>query len=190
MYPLLKGVLSANFMQQPKKKASKVRNTRKTTRARENKEGREKLETQVYALAEPLAQARGLELVAVEYVKEAQNWVLRIFIDRPEGIDLEICQEISRHLGKLLDADDLITRNYFLEVSSPGLERPLKKEADFQRYQGHKIRVSTYASIAGKKVFTGVLQGLEDNQVLLEEEKGPIAIPFNQLASARLMAEF
>lgn len=177
-------------MNQLKKRSPRAGGTKRKIGDRETKVVRERVETQITKLVEPFVHEHGLELVDVEYVKEGQNWFLRVFIDRPEGIDLEICQALSNHLGTLLDEADLITRNYFLEVSSPGLERPLKKEADFQRYQGHKIRINTFAAVAGKKVFVGILKGLVDNQVLLEGESGPVAIPFNQLASARLMVEF
>jgi ribosome maturation factor RimP len=150
----------------------------------------DKAETLVAQMVEPITKEMGLELVEVTYTKEGQDWYLRIFIDRPEGIDLEVCQELSSKVNPLLDEVDFIEPAYFFEVSSPGLERPLKKEADFRRYQGNKIRISTYVPIAGQKVLEGILKGIEDDQVVLELKAGPIMVPLSQVASARLAVEF
>lgn len=141
-------------------------------------------------LVEPVALELGLELVEVTYTKEGPDWYLRIFIDHPAGVTLDICQTLSNKLNPLLDDADLIEQAYFFEVSSPGLERPLKKEADFWRYQGNKVRVTTYAPLAGQKKFEGVLRGLETGRVILEQPAGLVEIPLNQVASARLMIDF
>lgn len=151
---------------------------------------KDRIETIVTQMVEPLVEAMGLELVEVNYLKEGPNWYLRIFIDRPEGVDLDICQALSNKIEPVLDEADLISQAYYLEVSSPGLERPLKKEADFQRYQGNKIRVTTYAAIEGKKVMEGTLKGLSNGQIMLEWEDRVISVPLNMIASARLAVDF
>lgn len=150
---------------------------------------RQNIRTLVTQLAEPVLAEMGIELVETEYVKEGPNWFLRIFIDHPDGINLDICQEVSNKIGPLLDKADFIVQNYFLEISSPGLERPLKKEADFWRYQGNKIQVTTYTPVKGEKKLEGILKGLVDGQMTLEIKTGSIVIPLSQVASARLKVD-
>ncbi|NPV92007.1 MAG: ribosome maturation factor RimP [Firmicutes bacterium] len=139
---------------------------------------------------EPLISEMGLELVDVEYVKEGPAWYLRIFVDRPEGIDHDICQEVSHRVGEWLDAKDPIKTNYTLEVSSPGLERPLKKEADFERFKGRKALVTTFAPVEGVKEFSGELMGIADGSVMIKNREAEWRIPFNMVASARLTFDF
>ncbi len=130
------------------------------------------------------------ELVDVEFVKEGPNWVLRVLLDKPDGIDIEDCQEVSMALSERLDEEDPIPQAYSLEVSSPGLERPLKKASDYQRFVGETVNLRTYSAVDGRKKFTGTLLGLEEGMVRLELESGPIAIPFDQVAKANLHVEF
>lgn len=147
------------------------------------------MEDMVAALAEPLAQKRGFDVIDVQYRKEGANWYLRIFIDKERGIDLEDCQQLSEELSKLLDERDPIPHGYFLEVSSPGIQRPLKKEKDFIRFKGKKIKVKTYAPRAGQRNFTGILEELKDGQVIINLSGEKIAIPLEQVAKAHLVAE-
>lgn len=152
---------------------------------------KERVAQKVAQAAAPLAEAMGLELVDVELVKEGAHWYLRVFIDRPEGVDLESCQRLSRQLDAWLDRQNLIRHSYHLEVSSPGLERPLKKESDFVRFQGRKALVTTYAPLDGAREFRGELAGVEDGSVLLKLDDGGMRrIPFQMVASARLTFEF
>ena len=144
----------------------------------------------VEQLAQPVIEAAGLELVDVEFVKEGGYWYLRIYIDKPGGVDLDDCQSVSRVIEQLLDETDPIQHAYSLEVSSPGLERPLRKAADYQRYEGRLATVTTYAPVGGRKKFTGHLKGLRDGKVVLAEEKQETAIPLDQIATARLTVEF
>ncbi|RYD06553.1 hypothetical protein N752_02485 [Desulforamulus aquiferis] len=109
----------------------------------------------IKAAIEPVINELNLELVDVDYVKEGGNWYLRVFIDKLGGVDLDDCQTASEKVDVVLDELDPISQAYFLEVSSPGIERPLKKPADFERFKGHLINVTTYAPIDGNKSFKG-----------------------------------
>lgn len=144
----------------------------------------------VTEMAEAIAESLGLEIVDVEYVKEGQGYFLRVFIDKPGGVGLDDCEALSRILSDRLDEVDPIPGSYSLEVSSPGLERPLKKPADFQRFSGQKVKVRTYAPIDGRKNWTGMLLGFSDGEVQLDVDGEPTAIPFDSIAKAHLVAEF
>lgn len=145
----------------------------------------------VYKLSEPITSELELELVDVEYVKEAGNYVLRVYIDRENGVTLDDCQNVSSKLSALLDEKDPISDSYTLEVSSPGIDRPLKKDSDFVRFAGRKVDVSTYAPIYGKKKkFTAQLVNLCDNEVVLSVDEELIEIPRDQIAQIRLAVEF
>lgn len=130
-----------------------------------------------------------LELVDVEYVKEQTGWVLRVFLDKPEGVDLDDCRSVSKKLDQKLDEEDPIPGSYSLEVSSPGLERPLKKALDYERFAGKKIQLRTYSGIHGRKRFEGILEGLEGDDVLLNWEGETVEIPLGLIAKANLAIE-
>lgn len=145
----------------------------------------------VEELATPLVTGLGLELVGVEYVKEGGRWYLRIFIDKPGGVTLDDCQAVSESLDPLLDEADPIPHSYHLEVSSPGIERPLKKPADFERFSGHRVQLTTFTPQDGQRKFTGRLEGLEDQMVVLTLDDGQERrIPFSEVATARLKASW
>jgi ribosome maturation factor RimP len=147
----------------------------------------------VQALAEPLARSLGLELVDIEYLREGPSWILRLFIDKPGGVNLDDCSSFSHALGPALDVDDVVGTTYSLEVSSPGLERPLKKSADFERFAGKRIKVKTYAPLpvagVGQKNFQGILIGLKGDQVEIEADGKPLQIPLTAIAKAHLVAD-
>ncbi len=148
----------------------------------------------VEKLAEPILDDMGLELVDVEYVKEGKNWFLRLFIDKETGVDIEECGLVSERLSAQLDEMDPIPHNYFLEVSSPGAERPLKKEKDFVKAIGKMIHINTYEPIDGNKSIEGRLIAL-DNEILTIEMKEKtrikkIELPLNKVSKARLAVEF
>lgn len=138
---------------------------------------------------EEIVQGTDLELVDVEYVKEAGNWILRVYIDKPAGVDLEDCRQVSEALEKRLDEADPIPGSYSLEVSSPGLEWPLKKRADYERFQGRRVQIHTYSGIHGRKRFEAVLAGLDGDNVLLEWEGDTIEIPLELISKANLVLE-
>ena len=127
-----------------------------------------------------------MELVDLEYQREAQGWVLRFYIDREGGVTVEDCAEVSGELGAILDVRDLIANAYVLEVSSPGLTRPLKKLEDFNKYRNRLVKVKTFEPIEGRRNFKGVLLGLENERVRLEMEGRPYEIPFRSIAKASL----
>ncbi|GAB6157592.1 ribosome maturation factor RimP [Desulfotomaculum varum] len=139
---------------------------------------------------QPVIDEANLELVDVEYVKEGGNWYLRVFIDKPGGVDLDDCQAVSEKIDTILDQLDPIPQAYFLEVSSPGLERPLKKPADFQRFNGHLVNITTFAPVNGAKSFTGKLLDYTDEGVLLDIKGKQVMLPHQQVAAARLAVEF
>lgn len=144
----------------------------------------------VEKLAQPIIDAAGLELVDVEFKKEGANWYLRVFIDKPEGVDIDDCSRVSEQLSDLLDEADPIPNSYFLEVSSPGAERPLKKPSDFERAVGEYVHVSLYEPLGGQKTFEGELTSYNGEELELHYRvKGvqkTIAVPLDKIASARL----
>lgn len=147
----------------------------------------------------PVLEAKGRELVDLEYKREGQGWVLRLFIDEPGGITLDGCVEVSREISVLLEVEDPIETAYNLEVSSPGLDRPLTKPADYERFAGRLAKIKSRVPIdvdgegRGRKTFVGVLGGLSDDKVVieLEDKKGlRVAIPLGDVEKANLEIEF
>jgi ribosome maturation factor RimP len=143
----------------------------------------------VTELIEPGLLADELELVDVEFKKEGQNWVLRIYIDREGGVTLADCQKVSRLAGDLIEVEEVIEPVYTLEVSSPGLNRVLKKEKDFLKYSGKKINVQCHAPMDGRKKFTGILTDFIDQSIHLEVDGQHYTIPLNLVAKANLVIE-
>ncbi|KRN88622.1 ribosome maturation factor RimP [Ligilactobacillus ceti] len=152
----------------------------------------------VTELVRPILDENNFELVDMEFVKEGKNWYLRLFIDKEHGINIEECALVSDQLSEKLDNcdPDPIPQAYFLEVSSPGAERPLKKEADYQKaFENNAyINVSLYQQIDGKKVYEGYLIDLNEEELTLEymdkTRKKTITIPRNKIAKARLAIKF
>jgi ribosome maturation factor RimP len=144
----------------------------------------------VRALAEPILTDRGLELVAVEFQRETRGWILRLYMDRPGGVTLDDCQRVSEELGDHLDVADVIAYAYHLEVSSPGLDRPLTRDADFIGFAGKVARIVTREPIEGQRNFRGRLGGLVDQAVLLTLADGrQVRIPRGLITKARLEIE-
>ena len=148
---------------------------------------KEKMITHAKALAEPLCQAEGMELVHVEYQREAGGRTLRIYIDKPGGVGLDDCVRISRQLSDLLDVYIENNDSYRLEISSPGPDRPLGKKHDFERFKGGRVKIRTAQPVEGQKNFTGVLLGLTDGMVNLMIKDKPIAIPYQGIRKAWLV---
>lgn len=143
------------------------------------------VEKTVWQMTETLLDGSGVELVDVEYVKE-KDWYLRVFIDKPEGIGIEDCQSLSEKLEEKLDAEDVMPEPYILEVSSPGLDRVLKKPRDFERERGKDVDVSLYEPLDGEKLLVGKLEGFDGAALLLE---GHEPIPKEKIAQVRLHIE-
>ena len=150
----------------------------------------------VSALAEKLVSSLGMELVDVEYKREGHDMVLRLFLDREGGVSLDDCSAVSRELSEILDVEEIVPGHYTLEVSSPGLNRPLKKEADYERYRGRLVKVRTFELLADedgnrRKTFLGDLEGLAEGIVTLRLREGQLArIPLTKIAKANLEFEF
>lgn len=152
---------------------------------------RRRVEDIVTELAEPIVRQHSYELVDVEFIKEGANWYLRIYIDKPNGITIDDCQTVSEELGEKLDKVDPIEQSYFLEVSSPGLERPLKKERDFEKYKGETVEVKLFEAVDGKKIFEGELLGLIDNNVSIKPLKGEdLSFERDKVALVRRVIKF
>jgi ribosome maturation factor RimP len=133
----------------------------------------------------------GYELVGVEFMGQGKGAaVLRIYIDHEDGITLDDCAEVSHQVSGVLDVEDPIKEKYRLEVSSPGLDRPLFELEHFERFKGRKVRIKTRTKIDNRHRFKGMLDGVEENQVLIEEEGTCYRIPFEEIDSARLVPEF
>ena len=130
------------------------------------------IEQKAEELIQPVIDGHGFELVDIEYVKEGQDWYLRAYIDKEGGITIDDCEIVSRAFSDLLDEADFISDAYILEVSSPGLGRPLKKEKDFKRSIGKDIEIHTYKSVDGEKEFIGTLKSYDDDSVVLAAEDG------------------
>lgn len=135
---------------------------------------------------ESVCNVEGLELVHLEYRREPGGWTLRIYIDKPGGVTLDDCADISRQLSDLLDVTFETQGPYRLEVSSPGAERPLGKKEDFERFKGKIAKIKRVQPIEGQKNFTGVLMGATENSVELLIADKTVTIPFADIRSARL----
>lgn len=144
----------------------------------------------IKALALPVVESEGLELVDVEFQRERGGWVLRLYIDKKGGVSLADCETVSAQLGNILDVEDLIDHPYNLEVSSPGLNRPLKGEADFIRFAGRLVLMTTSQPVGGRSQFVGRLLGLKGGNVIIEEAGSSTTIPYALIAKARLEGEF
>lgn len=152
---------------------------------------KESYESRTEALITPLLVENAFELVDVEYVKEAGNWYLRCYIDKPGGITINDCELVSRALSDMLDEEDFIADDsYILEVSSPGLGRPLKKEKDFERSIGAQVEVKTYQAIDRQKEFTGTLTAYDKDSFTIEAEGESMTFRRSDVALVRLALDF
>ena len=143
----------------------------------------------VIELVEPALLANGFELIDVEFKKEGKNRILRIYIETESGVTLADCQKVSGLVGDLIEVEDFITPGYILEVSSPGLNRVLKKEKDFIRFTGKKISIQCHKPLNGKKKFIGFLTKFKNQSIHLEMEGQLYSIPLNQVSKANLTIE-
>ncbi|BBI34398.1 ribosome maturation factor RimP [Cohnella abietis] len=149
-----------------------------------------KIKSIVENFATSYLEENGFELVDVEYVKEGSNWFLRVYVDKEGGIDIEDCGIVSEFVSAKLDELDPIEEAYFLEVSSPGAERPLKKAEDVTKAVGKHVFVTTYEQINGAKEFEGRLDGFDGETIVIVIGRRKHAIPYNKVASARLAIVF
>jgi ribosome maturation factor RimP len=146
----------------------------------------EKLQQEVRQVIEPILESQGFELVDLEYQRESQGWVLRIYLDREGGVSLDDCAGISHEVGAVLEVKDLIPSAYILEVSSPGLTRPLKKPEDFNKFRNQMVKIKLYEPLDGRRNFKGTLLGLEGDRVRVEVEQRVYELPLQRIAKANL----
>jgi ribosome maturation factor RimP len=159
----------------------------------------ERVNDRVQNLVKPVLDELGMELVDLEFKREGQDWFLRLFIDKEGGVTLDNCAEVSREVSAILEVEDPVSAAYHLEVSSPGLDRPLKKAADYERFAGRLVKVKTYEKLDPdsrgheRKTFVGILQGLKNDVVSLEQNDkkgGVVSFPLSAIAKANLELEF
>ncbi len=141
-------------------------------------------------LAKPIVEDLNYELVDVEFVKEGANWYLRIYIDKSGGIGIDDCQSVSERISDILDEKDPIEQSYYLEVSSPGLERPLKTERDFIKYKGELVEIKVFQPIDGKKIFEGELVGLIDGNIVINQDGKTLEFEKNKVAIVKRAVKF
>ena len=144
----------------------------------------------VRTIAAPILMSEGMELVEVDYRRESRGWVLRLTIDKEGGVTLDDCGRVSQQVGRELDVEDLISSPYALEVSSPGLTRPLRTEKDFIKHCNRLIKLRTVDPINNRRQFKGKLLRVSNDQIELEMEEGIVQIPLAKIAKANLEIEF
>ena len=149
-----------------------------------------KIEKLTYDIALPVARGEGYEIYDVEYVKEGPHWFLRVFITSENGVDIDDCETISRALSTLLDEKDCISTNYFLEVSSPGIERILRQDEHFENAVGENVRIKLYKEIDGVKETEGELIGAEHGKITVKTNISLVEIEKKNIAKANIMFEF
>lgn len=152
---------------------------------------REVYEQRTEELIMPVIVENNFELVDVEFVKEGSNWYLRLYVDKEGGININDCELVSRAMSDILDKEDYIEESYILEVSSPGLGRPLKKDKDFVRSTGKEVEIRLYKAVEKQKEFTGILKDFDKNSVTIELENGEDkTFNRNDIALIRLAFDF
>lgn len=148
------------------------------------------LQEKLNRLLEPVVEALGYELVLLEFLPQTGSGLLRLYIDSPGGINLGDCQRVSREVAGVMDVEDPISSAYQLEVSSPGLDRPLVKQAHYERFQNELARISLIAPKDGRRRFTGVIRNVTAQSVQIETTDGEVELEFSEIEKARLVPEF
>lgn len=144
----------------------------------------------IQEIIEPVVETLGYELVGIEYLSQGKHTLLRVYIDHESGIMIDDCERVSHQLSGLLDVEDLIRGHYNLEVSSPGLDRPLFTIEHFERFRNQKAKVKLSLPVEGRRKFTGIIHGVKDGNVLLEVDDQDIELPFTTIEKANLVPEF
>ncbi len=147
--------------------------------------------TQLEELLSPVVVSLGFEFVGMEYLPQGKHSLLRIYIDKPEGITADDCGAVSHQVSGVLEVEDPISGHYVLEVSSPGLDRPLFKLTDFERFSGQRAQIRLQVPLNGRRNFKGMLQGIreEGQQVVLELDEETVSLPWDRIDKARLIVE-
>ncbi len=142
--------------------------------------------TSLWTIIEPVLEPDGVELVDLEFKPEGGKWVLRLYIDTPDGVTLDLCAQVSRQVGSLLDVENPIEHPYNLEVSSPGINRVIRKEKDFQMFAGSPVRIKTRRKLQGRRNFSGTLRGIENSKIVVDVDGTRVEINPDDLERARL----
>jgi len=145
---------------------------------------------QIKELVAPYLSENGVDLVEITYRREQGGMTLRLLVDTPEGIKIAECEDLNKYLGELLDKEEVIGEHYLLEVSSPGLDRPIKTDRDFERALGKDLEVTTYAPVDGRKTHEGRFVGMDKDKIVIESGGVSIVIPRTSIALARLNIKF
>ncbi|MDR9432780.1 MAG: ribosome maturation factor RimP [Spiribacter sp.] len=140
-------------------------------------------------LLEPVVEGLGYELVGVEYQSGRQQGLLRLYIDRPEGVEVDDCARVSHQVSGVLDVEDPIAGEYLLEVSSPGTDRPVFKTTDYDRFVGEQVRLRLHGRLEGRRKFRGRLLGLRGDNVVIEEQGEEVAVPITEIDRAHVELE-
>lgn len=151
---------------------------------------RENYESETERLLVPIAERFGVEIYDIEYVKEGSDWYLRVYIDKPEGVNIDDCERVSRALSDELDKEDFVADAYILEVSSPGLGRTLKKDKHLAKSIGEEVEIKTYKPIDGRKEFQGILKAFDAETITIETETEEKFFARNEVALVRLAFHF
>jgi len=149
-----------------------------------------KVEDIVYELAKPVIDKNNFELIEIEYKKEGPDWYLRVYIDKEGGITIDDCQSVSEELSDMLDNADPIEQSYIFEVSSPGIDRPLKTDRDYEKNNGKPIEIKLFSPLDGKKVFEGILKGHTADEVEIEFDGKVLHIGKSSIALIRPLIKF
>jgi ribosome maturation factor RimP len=144
----------------------------------------------VKALVDNYLQQNGIELVEIMYKRQSGGMVLRLLVDTPQGISIDECERLNNYLSELLDKEDVIPDSYTLEVASPGLDRPIATDRDFERAMGRTLEVTTYEPIDMRKTHEGILIGMDKEKIVIESRGISVVIPRDKIARARLRVEF
>ena len=144
----------------------------------------------VLKVVEPVVESLGYELVGVEYLTQGRDGLLRVYIDSEDGIKLEDCQRVSHQLSGVLDVEDVIRGHYSLEISSPGLDRPLFSAEHFQRFSGSEVKLRLHAPLDGRRKFRGTIAGVADGNVRLLVDGEEVNVPLDAIDKANLVPEF
>jgi ribosome maturation factor RimP len=145
---------------------------------------------QVFTLIEPMLEDMGFELVEVEYLTMHGRWILRLYIDKEGGITIDDCADVSRDLGDIIDVKEIIDHEYVLEVSSPGLNRPLRKEGDFIKAVGNTVKLKMARDLNGQKNFKGILKDYNNRIIYLETEGKLVGLPLDDVEKSNLIFDF
>lgn len=152
--------------------------------------GKSSIRQSIAELIEPLVRDQSLELVDIEYKKEGKNWYLRVYLDKEQGITVRDCQKLSHQIEDLIEVEAIVSNPFILEVSSPGLNRPLKTERDFLRNKNRRIIVTTFSPVNNKKNFHGTIKDFKNQILYLDEDGNPLEIPLGEIANAKLEISF